>query len=64
MFGSIGIPELLLIFFVFGLTLAPIVLLVLALVWAYRRVQALSAGQDDIRRRLAGIEEKLGKGMR
>jgi hypothetical protein len=40
---------------------APVVLLVFALVWAYRRVRGIDSGQEDIRRRLAAIEKSLGK---
>jgi hypothetical protein len=61
LFGSIGAPELLVIVSILAVMAAPVVLLVFALVWAYRRVRGIDSGQEDIRRRLAAIEKSLGK---
>jgi hypothetical protein len=59
MMGSIGVPELVLVLFVLFVLATPVILTVLLLVWAYRRVKGVDGAQEDIRRRLSAIEETL-----
>jgi hypothetical protein len=61
MMGSIGLPELLLILGILVFTLAPVAVIVLALIWLYRRIVGIHAAQEEIRDRLVAIEKNLGK---
>ncbi len=59
--GSIGLPELLVILGIFVFTLAPVAVIVLALIWLHRRIAGIHAAQEEIRDRLITIEKNLGK---
>ena len=55
MFGSIGLPELLIVILWFVFWIAPIV----AAIWALLTLQKIRTGQDDVRVKLASIERLL-----
>lgn len=55
MFGSIGVPELLIVMMVSCLWLVPII----AVVWVIVTLSRIRSGQQAIETRLAQIEQRL-----
>lgn len=58
MFGSIGIPELVIAVLILVSWLVPLA----AAIWVVVTLQRLKTGQDDIRARLGAIERLLAGG--